>query len=310
MADHETTHGDSMVMPRTQRARPWSGKADAHVGCGPTADEHAPLAPHFRGASDAPCGRGAGRVMPRTARPDKRRPTPDKRGAAFWPLWLRLIVAVLIVGILAAPLLLWRREITDLFVERDRVIAALRSAGAWGPAVLIGLHVAQVIAAPIPGQAINFVSGYLFGFWAGLGYSWVGAMLGSAAAMALARLAGRPLVVRLVDPMLLERLDRLAAGRGLGFFFLLFLIPGLPDDIACFAAGLTRLPLSALLVAAAIGRIPGIMAAVWAGASAGQIGWQSWAALAGLSLLAAALVWRYGERFQAWLMTALWGRTD
>ncbi len=244
------------------------------------------------------------------ARPQRARPPGGKTttAAAPWPLWLRLIIGAGLVGILAAPLFFWRAEIAEWFGERQRIIAALRGAGAWAPVALIGLYVAQVIAAPIPGQAINFVAGYLFGFWAGLGYSWLGAMLGSAAAMGLARLAGRPLIMRLVNPTLLEQLDRLAASRGLGFFFLIFLIPGLPDDVACFLAGLTRLPLAALLLAAALGRIPGMAAAIWVGASAGQIGWPGWMALAGLSLLAAAGIWRYGERFQAWLMSTLWGR--
>lgn len=228
--------------------------------------------------------------------------------AGAWPFGLRLALVVLAAAALVTPLVIWRDAIAGLFGEREAVIAALRAAGAWGPVALIGLYVAQVIAAPIPGQAINFVAGALYGFWPGLGYSWAGMMLGSAAAMGLARLAGRPLIVRLVNPALLERLDRLAAGRGLGFFFLVFLIPGLPDDAACFLAGLTRLPLAALIVAAALGRTPGIVAAVWAGAAAERLGWAGWAGLIGLSLAAAGLAWRYGERIQDRLLGAVWPR--
>jgi uncharacterized membrane protein YdjX (TVP38/TMEM64 family) len=227
-------------------------------------------------------------------------------GDAAWPLGLRLALAAAVIAALIAPLIVWRDAIAALFVERTTVIALLRGAGAWGPVALIALYVAQVIAAPIPGQAVNFVAGALYGFWPGLGYSWLGAVLGSALAMGLARLAGRPLVARLVGPALLDRLDRLAAGRGLGFFFVVFLVPGLPDDVGCFLAGLTRLPLPALIAAAALGRIPGIAAAVWAGASARQMGWPGWLGLAVLSLAAAWLAWRHGARIQAWLMDVLW----
>ena len=130
--------------------------------------------------------------------------------------------------------------------------------------------------------------------------------------MGLARLAGRPLVTRLVSPATLARLDRLAAGRGLGFFFLVFLIPGLPDDAACFLAGLTPLPLPALLAAAAVGRVPGIVAAVWAGAYAERLPWQGWLIGSGIALAAAALLWRYGKQIQDGLLRLLtrFGRFD
>jgi uncharacterized membrane protein YdjX (TVP38/TMEM64 family) len=227
---------------------------------------------------------------------------PARQRLKPWPVGLRIAVLLLVIIALVAPLLLWKAQIAAIFAERELVIAAVRDAGAWGPLVLIGLYIAQVIIAPIPGQAVNFVAGYVYGFWLGLLYSWLGAVIGSAAAMGLARLAGRPLIMRFVSPDLLDRLDRLAAGRGLGFFFLIFLIPGLPDDATCFLVGLTPLPLSALIVAAAIGRTPGIAAAVWAGASAERIGWQAWLILGGLVIAAAFIMWRYGTHIQEGLL--------
>jgi uncharacterized membrane protein YdjX (TVP38/TMEM64 family) len=152
--------------------------------------------------------------------------------------------------------------------------------------------------APIPGQALNFAAGYLFGLIPGILYSWLGLILGSTAALLLARYLGRPLVQRLVDPAALERMDRLAASRGLPFFFAVFLIPGLPDDIACFVAGLTSLPLLALIAVSAIGRLPSIVASVWLGVHAQQLPWQGWLILAGLMVALALAAWRYGERLQ------------
>ena len=105
-------------------------------------------------------------------------------------------------------------------------------------------------------------------------------------AICIARFAGRPLVARLVRPEVLERLDRFAAGRGLLFFFLVFLIPGLPDDVLCFVAGLTRLPILALVALVAVARVPGIAAAIWVGASAERMSWQ---ALGGLGRAAAVV---------------------
>jgi uncharacterized membrane protein YdjX (TVP38/TMEM64 family) len=211
---------------------------------------------------------------------------------------MRVVVGLLVLAAPIVPIIIWREQIVTIFAQRERVVAAVRSAGGWGPIVIIGLTVAQIVAAPIPGQVINFGAGYVYGFWLGAFWSWVGTVLGSALVMAFARWAGRPLVTRLVSPDLLERLDRLAAGRGLWFFFLVFLVPGLPDDAICFLAGLTPLPLPTLIVVAAIGRMPGIVGAVWVGAYAGRLPWQGWVVLGGLALLGAVIAWRWGDRIQ------------
>lgn len=216
----------------------------------------------------------------------------------LWPLWLRALVALLVIVLLISPLVIWDEPIKSVFLHREQVIARVRAAGVWGPIAVMGLAAIQVIAAPIPGQVINFVAGYLFGFWPGLLWSWLGLVIGSAAGMALARVAGRPLVTRLVSPSALARLDRWMVGRGLRFFFVVFLIPGLPDDTICLLAGLTPLPLRTLIAAAALGRLPGIVAAVWTGAYARELPWQGWVALAGLTVAMLALAWRYGDRIQ------------
>jgi len=204
----------------------------------------------------------------------------------------------LLLAFLVVPSLVWRGELAGLFTDRDRVMALVRGAGAWGPAALIGLTMAQIIAAPIPGQVVNLVAGYAFGFWRGALYSWLATLVGSTVALALARYAGRPLVVRLVSPQALDRLDRYAAGRGLRFFFLVFLIPFLPDDVACFLAGLTSLPLRALIAVVALGRIPGVVTAVWAGGQADRLGWQGWLIAGALILLGLFVALRYGQRLQ------------
>jgi uncharacterized membrane protein YdjX (TVP38/TMEM64 family) len=223
--------------------------------------------------------------------------------------WVRTLVALLILAALIVPLILWRDQIRAVFMEPQRLTAAVRSTGAWAPLAFIGLYVAQAIAAPIPGQALNFAAGYLFGLIPGILYSWLGLILGSTAALLLARYLGRPLVQRLIAPAALEKMDRLAENRGLVFFFLVFLMPGLPDDIACFVAGLTSLPLLALIAISAIGRLPSVVASVWLGTHAQELPWQSWLILAGLTVVLALVAWRYGEQIQDAVLKWLARRT-
>ena len=221
-----------------------------------------------------------------------------RTGRAPRRVWAGLAVVALVV----AALVIWREPIRGLFADRAELADLIRGAGAWGPLWVIGITFVQVIVAPIPGQAINFVAGYLYGFWLGSLFSWLGMIAGTATAMVLARLAGRPLVHRLVSPQALARLDAFAEGQGLRFFFLVFLVPFLPDDLACFLAGLTPLPLPALLAVAAVGRIPGLLVSTWLGAYAEQLTWQAWLIAGILIALGVLVVWRYGDRLQALLL--------
>jgi len=160
---------------------------------------------------------------------------------------------------LVALLILWGRPLVYLLSDVQRVRRFVASFGVWAPLALIGLEVAQVVLAPVPGGVIDLASGYLFGPGWGTLYSMTGLMSGTVIALGLARRFGRPLVERLVPVRTLNRLDRYARHRGAFFFLLLFLTPFTPNDVVCFLAGLTPLPLPLLVLIAATGRFPGVL---------------------------------------------------
>jgi uncharacterized membrane protein YdjX (TVP38/TMEM64 family) len=225
------------------------------------------------------------------------------------PAVRRWAIGAGIVLLAAVPLWIWHAPILALVANRAQLVAAVRGAGPAGPLILIGLTVAQVILAPLPGQLIDAVGGYLYGFWWGSFYCWVGLTLGSILAMVLARVAGRPLLNRILDCTALDKLDRLAAGKGLFFFWMVFLLPFMPDDLICFLAGLTPLPLPALILVAAVGRIPGLLTAVWAGTEAGQLNPVGWVVAGVLAVASAWVAWRHGDRIQAAMLRFVGRRT-
>ncbi len=190
-----------------------------------------------------------------------------------------------------------------LFGDQVRLREWVRSWGAWAPLATVALQMAQVLLAPIPGHVVGLASGYLFGVAWGTFYSVLGTALGSLIAFSLARAYGRPLVERLVPPQTLVRLDAGAQRRALSFFVLVFLLPFLPDDLVCFVAGLTPIPIPALMLAVLAGRPPGILVSCWLGANAAGLSTAQWVVVIAGSALLAVLFLLYGNQLQEWAMS-------
>jgi len=132
----------------------------------------------------------------------------------------------------------------------------IRGYGILAPVVLIGLQAAQVVLAPIPGQVLAVVAGYLFGAWWGTLYNMIGVIIGSTVAFWLSRRYGRSYVENIVHEQTLARFDSISESYARPALFVLFLVPGLPDDVLCFVGGLSDVPLWQLVVIALVGRAP------------------------------------------------------
>jgi uncharacterized membrane protein YdjX (TVP38/TMEM64 family) len=219
----------------------------------------------------------------------------------MWKCFLAFSLIVLLATLMVS---LWAHVGPHLALFRDpaHLREWVREWGKWAPVAIIILQVVQVVAAPIPGTAIGLVSGYLFGALWGTVYSMAGTALGSWIAFMLARRYGRPLVERLVPADILARLDVGARRKGLFFFVLVFLLPFLPDDMACFVAGLTPIPISVLMLAVLVGRPPGILVSCWLGAKATALTQAQQAMLIAISGLLALVFLVYGERLQGYAL--------
>jgi uncharacterized membrane protein YdjX (TVP38/TMEM64 family) len=215
-----------------------------------------------------------------------------------WKILGLILVAALLVVVGAFG---WT-PLRGLLSDPESLRAVVISWGWWGPLALIGLQVAQVLIAPLPGQVLGLVGGYVYGPWLGTLINMVGTLLGSGLAMWLARRLGRPLVQHFVSSQWLDRLDGLAVKRGAAVFFLIFLLPFLPDDAACFVAGLSPLPLKELLLLAAIGRLPGVFIPNWLGAHAADLSATQWLALVLLLIPLAVAFWHWQETIERWLL--------
>ena len=64
-------------------------------------------------------------------------------------------------------------KVYDLLHDRHQLKIIISSFGPYSPLVYILIQILQVVVAPIPGGAIEFLGGYLFGVEAGFIYSMI-----------------------------------------------------------------------------------------------------------------------------------------
>ena len=220
---------------------------------------------------------------------------PSRRWA-----WREPLLGLGLLALVAA--LLWlasRQPALRLFLDRERLVAWIAGLGPSGPLAVIVLQIAQIIAAPVPGQLVGIASGFLFGPWLGALYNMIGVLLGNLLALLLARRCGRPLVRRLVPISALAHLDRLTQEAGLPLLLAIYLLPFLPGDSITLVAGLTQIPLHHIMLAVAVGRLPGILLSSWMGAGAAHLSWRQWGLVAVGVAVGVCLVLTCRSRLQA-----------
>jgi uncharacterized membrane protein YdjX (TVP38/TMEM64 family) len=147
----------------------------------------------------------------------------------------------------------------DLLTDRDRVTAYVRSFGHAAPLVFMAIQIAQVIFAPIPGEATGFIGGYLFGAFAGCFYSTIALTIGSWFNFCVGRFLGKRWVRRFIPRERFEKFDFMIRHQGILVVFLLFLFPGFPKDYLCLFLGVSTIPMRVFLLMAFVGRIPGTL---------------------------------------------------
>lgn len=219
----------------------------------------------------------------------------DERPASKWPI--AVFGAVVLVTVVV--LVVFRDEVFGFFGDPHRVRIWAARFGPGAPIAIIGITATQVIVAPIPGQFAGLAAGYLFGTWVGTAYTMVGLVLGTAAAMLIARRLGRPWVKRFVPEARLERWDRVTKRWGPPVFFAAFIIPGIPDDLLCFVIGLSRLPLGPMLLLVTIGRFPGMVGAAYLGANAGDLPVWVWPVAIAGGIAMSAVLFFFGDRLES-----------
>jgi uncharacterized membrane protein YdjX (TVP38/TMEM64 family) len=137
--------------------------------------------------------------------------------------------------------------------------------GGAGVAVLILLHALQVVVSVIPAAIVQFAGGVIYGLPVAMLTGVIGVALGTAVSFYVSRLLGRRVVTLFVSEKNLEQMeDVLSKGASSAVLLALFIIP-FPKDFIAYFIGLTRFKAWKFFLISAVGRLPGMFVAAYAG---------------------------------------------
>ncbi len=221
----------------------------------------------------------------------------------IWILVICVLAGLSFFSIYQYNTQLWREGIKIYYALQDhhRLKGIILSYGAYSPLAYILLQIIQVVVAPIPGGAIEFIGGYLFGVGAGFLYSMIGLLLGSLFAFGLARIFEKWAVEKFVSEETRKKFDYLIGHEGVILSFLLFLIPGFPKDALCYILGLTPMHVGIFLIISTIGRVPGTLMAILQGAKAFDHQYKIFMVLMGISVLVILVFYIYHNEIHNWI---------
>ena len=147
----------------------------------------------------------------------------------------------------------------------------IRSFGAWGWLVLLGLQFLQVFIALIPGELLETAAGYAFGPWIGTVLCYIGVAAASAVVFLLTKRFGIRLVEIFTSREKINQLRFLKTEKRRDtLVFLLFFIPGTPKDLLTSFIGLTDMKLSNFLAISLIARLPSMVSSTIGGHMLGE----------------------------------------
>ena len=159
--------------------------------------------------------------------------------------------------------------LTALLSNHDRVVEFVERMGFFAPLIYILLQIAQIILAPIPGQVVGGVGGFVFGWW-GILWTLIGSTIGYLIMIVISRKFGRSLIEKIFKKSAMDKFDFIFGENAAIILFLVFLLPGLPDDMVGYMAGLTDIPIKKLIVLMTLGHIPTIIITNYIGMGLGE----------------------------------------
>ncbi len=153
--------------------------------------------------------------------------------------------------------ILWafvEKDQLGLFGDKESFQIFINNFGVWGPVIIIGVIVLEVVVAPIPGFVPAISAGFIFGPIWGSVYNYIGNIIGTLIVFFLARRYGKFLVAKFIRKDRLERYCK-AITRHENYLLVFYFLPILPIDIITAAFGLSHIKIKKFFLFSSLGFI-------------------------------------------------------
>jgi uncharacterized membrane protein YdjX (TVP38/TMEM64 family) len=171
-----------------------------------------------------------------------------------------VLIAVLVLAVPA----LRHASIAAIHGETSEVREEIKSLGAGGPLIIIGLGVIHSVV-PYPAEIVNAAAGFAYGFFGGLGIVVVGWMISAIVCYWFGTGVARPLLDRWFGAARFARFERMVERGGVTLLIALRLLPIVPFSLISAAAGAARVPFPRYCWTTAVGFLPITALAVYFG---------------------------------------------
>ena len=176
---------------------------------------------------------------------------------------ITLIAIILLLVILSIELLpLFKNLITP--EGREEIEYTLEDMGWKGVFALIGLMIAQVLLAILPGEPVELLSGMCYGPVWGTVLVLIGAFLSTVLIFLSVRKFGRNFIYTFANKEKIEKLEKskwFSNPKKLELIFLvLYLLPGTPKDLLVYIGGLLPVNPIRFVLISTFARLPAIIA--------------------------------------------------
>lgn len=159
-----------------------------------------------------------------------------------------MVIITIIITVLLVAFIIYALKM-NLLTSKDILVEKIKSFGFIGPAIFLLLQVVQVVFPVIPGGASCLAGVLAFGPIEGFIYNYVGLSLGSVVAYLLSRNFGLPLIKKLFQQETIDKyLKYIKDKKFEKIFFLGILLPGAPDDLLCYIAGISEMTLKKFVI--------------------------------------------------------------
>ncbi len=159
-----------------------------------------------------------------------------------------MLLATIVMTVLLVLFIFYGLKV-GFFESNDVLIAKIKQYGIFGPIFFLLIQIVQVIFPVIPGGASCFAGVLAFGPLEGFIYNYVGLCLGSMIAFYLSKHYGLPLIYKMFKEETVNKyLKYIQSKKFESVFFWGILLPGAPDDLLCYIAGISGIDRKKFLV--------------------------------------------------------------